>query len=210
MIRKGMWKVVNDPGGTAKAAAIEGTEVAGKTGTAQAWREQNGRRIKDNNAWFIMFAPYEVPKYAICVCVQGGYSGGSTASPVAKRIMEQALALDNGYRVAVKPLEESTGHFDDVMVVSYGDQPNLAALTSEDEDLGTVSGPSDVIIDVRSSLTREGQVSVDQLVFTPDNFNAPQTVVVTESGTWLAGTAGGPAPCGGHEQHGHDDCGGGR
>ncbi|MDV6028669.1 MAG: hypothetical protein F9B45_00865 [Phycisphaera sp. RhM] len=38
---------------------------------------------------------------------------------------------------------------------------------------------AEVIVDVRSSLTREGRVSVEQLVFTPDNFNTPQTVVVT-------------------------------
>jgi penicillin-binding protein 2 len=44
-------------------------EVAGKT-HAQFWREQR-QADKDNHTWFISFAPYEKPKFAICVFVQG-------------------------------------------------------------------------------------------------------------------------------------------
>jgi penicillin-binding protein 2 len=71
LIRRGMWKVVNDAGGTGKRAQVKGVEVAGKTGTAQFWRETNGKRIKDNHTWFICFAPYDAPKFAVTVFVQG-------------------------------------------------------------------------------------------------------------------------------------------
>ena len=67
-------------------------QVAGKTGTAQAML--NGK--KDTVAWFCCFAPYDHPSYTIAVMVQGGEHGGSVAAPIATRILERALALDEG------------------------------------------------------------------------------------------------------------------
>ena len=89
-VRNGMRRVVNEDGGTARRARIKGMEVAGKTGTAQFKR----KGIEDNHTWFLCFAPYDVPKYAVCVIVQGAKSGGGVAAPVAAQILEQAFALD--------------------------------------------------------------------------------------------------------------------
>jgi penicillin-binding protein 2 len=121
LIRRGMWKVVNAEAGTAKAARIPGVEVAGKTGTAQAWRMVDGTKKVDNHTWFMCFAPYEAPKYAIVIIVQGGKSGGSTSAPIAHRIMEQSLALDKGLQVALAPLPEVIGHFHAIDAVQYAD-----------------------------------------------------------------------------------------
>jgi penicillin-binding protein 2 len=136
LIRKGMWKVVNAPSGTAKSAIIKGVEVAGKTGTAQFWRVEKGQKIRDNHTWFISFAPYENPRFAVCVMVQGGFSGGGTAAPVATRVMEQALALDHGFDLKVQPLPESAGSFTPVTTVSYAAGAMLLTSVDEDEDLG--------------------------------------------------------------------------
>ncbi len=108
-VRHGMYRVVNDPGGTAPHAKLKDYELAGKTGTAQFWR--NG--VKDNHTWFICFAPYKEPKYAICVFIQGAQGGGVTAGPLAAKIMDETLALDDQrhYEVAVKPLEPAKGNF---------------------------------------------------------------------------------------------------
>jgi penicillin-binding protein 2 len=140
LVRKGMWKVVNDASGTAKAARIKGVEVAGKTGTAQNWRRnEHGARVEDNHTLFISFAPYLNAKFSVCILVQGGKSGGGCAAPVAQRVLEQALALDNGYDPHIQPLGEVLGNFNRVESVSYIDNP-LPALAAADEDGDTGTG----------------------------------------------------------------------
>jgi cell division protein FtsI (penicillin-binding protein 3) len=85
---------VTQPGGTARAAAIDGYVVAGKTGTAQ---KVSGGHY-DSSKWvssFIGFVPAEAPRIAIAVMVdepQGGHLGGAVAAPIFKEIAEQALA----------------------------------------------------------------------------------------------------------------------
>lgn len=119
IVRRGMWKVVNEAGGTGKAARIPNVEVAGKTGTAQNWRRADGQKLEDNHTWFISFAPYQNPKFAVCALVQNGKSGGSCAAPVVKRVLEQALALDSGYQVAIESLPEINGDFKKHTQISY-------------------------------------------------------------------------------------------
>jgi peptidoglycan glycosyltransferase len=66
--------------GTGTAAALEGVEVAGKTGTAEL--NNNGL----NDLWFIGFAG----RTAVAVVVehvQGG-QGGTVAAPIAKQVLE--------------------------------------------------------------------------------------------------------------------------
>ncbi len=92
LVRHGLWKVVNEAGGTGASGRIKNVQVAGKTGTAQAML--NGK--KDTIAWFTCFAPYDHPKYAMTVMVQGGEHGGTVAAPIATRILEQCLAMDAG------------------------------------------------------------------------------------------------------------------
>jgi penicillin-binding protein 2 len=92
LVRHGLWKVVNEDGGTGKIARMKDVQVAGKTGTAQAML--NGQ--KDTIAWFCCFAPYDHPKYVVVSMVQGGMHGGSVAAPIATRILERTLAMDAG------------------------------------------------------------------------------------------------------------------
>jgi len=90
LVRRGMWRVVNDPGGTGSRAKIPGIVVAGKTGTAQFWRDGQ----KDNHTWFVAFAPYDNPKIALAVLVQGAKAGGQVPAPIAAKLIEEILALD--------------------------------------------------------------------------------------------------------------------
>ena len=137
VVRQGMWKVVNEQGGTGKNARIKGVEVAGKTGTAQFWRQQGKDRIKDNHVWFICFAPYKEPKYAICVMIQGAKSGGGVAAPVAQKILSESLALEGGYEPVigwVKPIPGSVTQIAEISLKDDGSLGTLVASTFQGTD----------------------------------------------------------------------------
>jgi peptidoglycan glycosyltransferase len=71
--------------GTGTAAALQGIDVAGKTGTAEV-----GTTI--NQAWFIGFAPVDNPRVAVAVTVERTTGqGGTVAAPIAKSVMESLL-----------------------------------------------------------------------------------------------------------------------
>lgn len=80
--------------GTAKAAALDGYRVAGKTGTAA--KLVNGRYSKsDYNGSFVGFVPSRKPALTVLVVIDSartgqGY-GGAVAAPVFKRIAEASL-----------------------------------------------------------------------------------------------------------------------
>jgi penicillin-binding protein A len=87
-----MTAVVNGANGTGSRAAIPGVTVAGKTGTAQ---QGEGR---PPHAWFVGFAPAEAPTIAVAVVIEDGgdagseATGGRVAAPVARAVIERALA----------------------------------------------------------------------------------------------------------------------
>jgi len=70
--------------GTGTAAALQGIDVAGKTGTAE--------KGNANQAWFIAFAPVQAPRVAVAVTVeQTTGQGGTVAAPIAKQVMQTLL-----------------------------------------------------------------------------------------------------------------------
>jgi peptidoglycan glycosyltransferase len=80
--------------GTGANAALPGVQVAGKTGTA----EQGEGEAPD--VWFIGFAPAEDPRVAVAVIVENGGdagesgTGGGVSAPIARTVLEAALAAD--------------------------------------------------------------------------------------------------------------------
>jgi cell division protein FtsI/penicillin-binding protein 2 len=88
-----MLEGVLGPGGTASGAAIEGYDLAGKTGTAE--KPVNGTYSKDKYvASFVGFAPAKSPKLLVSVMVDepnGDIYGGQVAAPAWKEIVNFAL-----------------------------------------------------------------------------------------------------------------------
>ncbi|MFM9873281.1 MAG: penicillin-binding protein 2 [Fimbriimonadaceae bacterium] len=71
--------------GTGKNAQIPGVSVSGKTGSAE---NSVSRRT---HAWFVGYAPAEDPKIAFAVIVETAGHGGTTAAPIAKKVIEAYL-----------------------------------------------------------------------------------------------------------------------
>ena len=108
-IRKGMWLSVNKPGGTCGKVKLPEIEVAAKSGTAQT--SDNGKA--SHNSWVISFAPYENPKYAVCVMVQNGGSGGGVCGPLVNLIYRGLFARDiNQVKLPLKRLDKAPGNLD--------------------------------------------------------------------------------------------------
>ncbi len=80
-----MSRVVEE--GTGTAGALEGIQVAGKTGTAEV-----GANREFTQPWFIAFAPVEDPRMAIAVTVERtSGQGGTVAAPIAKSVLEALI-----------------------------------------------------------------------------------------------------------------------
>jgi penicillin-binding protein 2 len=85
-------------------------KMAGKTGTAQAHTYTGGGTgahgavgawaLRDH-AWFICFAPYDDPRYAMSVLVEHGGWGSGAAAPRAREIMRVALLKDPEIRARI-------------------------------------------------------------------------------------------------------------
>jgi penicillin-binding protein 2 len=75
--------------GTGRAAQVPGLRICGKTGTAQVMN-QRGQETSDTT-WFVSFAPYENPRYAVVVMVEGGVFGSVNCTPIAHDIYEHIL-----------------------------------------------------------------------------------------------------------------------
>ena len=99
LVRRAM-VAVTQPGGTAvQAAAGAPYHIAGKTGTAQVIGMKQGEKYIESqvqerhrdHAWFIAFAPAEQPRIALVVLAENGGHGGSTAAPIARKVLDYYL-----------------------------------------------------------------------------------------------------------------------
>ncbi|HMK61647.1 MAG TPA: penicillin-binding protein 2 [Dissulfurispiraceae bacterium] len=89
-------KTVTETGGTATEAAVEGNDVAGKTGTAQLFDPQTKRYSKTRYIGsFVGFVPADKPRLAMIVVIKepkGQIYGGVVAAPVFRQISNDALS----------------------------------------------------------------------------------------------------------------------
>ena len=100
IIKKSMFKVVNEAKGTAFKSKSNKIKFSGKTGTSQvrritvAERESEDFRKKEvewnkrDHALFVGYMPHDYPKYSISVVIEHGGSGASTAAPIAKQVFQ--------------------------------------------------------------------------------------------------------------------------
>ncbi len=113
LIRDALAGVVVDRQGTAHKEALEGVDMAGKTGTAQV-SHVTPRGVDPNkvwyfnrdHAWFSGYAPAASPEIAIVVLIEHGGGGGKNAVPVAMRVVRDWQEARNERREVQRSNEE--------------------------------------------------------------------------------------------------------
>ncbi len=105
LILDGLFDVVNDFNGTAHKSFIDDDDflMAGKTGSTQVFRITESQRkqyktVSDNywlkeHAIFVGYAPVDNPKYSVCVVVEHGGGGASTAAPIARDVLMNVKSI---------------------------------------------------------------------------------------------------------------------
>jgi len=108
IVKRGMVDVTL-PGGTAASVGANAPySIAAKTGTAQVIGIKQNEKYNEHgmnerhldHALFIAFAPAEDPTIAVAVIVENGRHGGSTAGPIARKVMDYYLL---GKMPAIEP-----------------------------------------------------------------------------------------------------------
>ncbi len=110
VVREGMMDTMR-PGGTGFAMARGASyAIAGKTGTAQVVSRRGTAAVNPKSlpmhlrhrSLFVGFAPADAPTIAVAIAVEGGGYGGSTAAPIARKILDAHLL---GTMPEAEPLE---------------------------------------------------------------------------------------------------------
>lgn len=95
--KEGMRMATSEAGGTAYNIFKNfNVEVAGKTGSAEAGKDSNGR--DKVNAWFVCFAPFENPEVAVVVMIENG-GHGNYAAEVARDVLVQYFGKNEAAQV---------------------------------------------------------------------------------------------------------------
>ncbi|MGH2568852.1 MAG: penicillin-binding transpeptidase domain-containing protein, partial [Bacteroidota bacterium] len=110
LLREGMRRVVQEPGGTGSLARIPGIMSAGKTGTAE---NPHG----EDHAWYVGFAPFDNPTIAVAVMIENAGFGGSKAAPLAGAVMRHYL----GGRIPRQPAPQQPSVRDTLQRVAQRD-----------------------------------------------------------------------------------------
>ncbi|RLA64118.1 MAG: penicillin-binding protein 2 [Epsilonproteobacteria bacterium] len=100
ILKKGLFKAVNEKKGTAYWFRGRGLNMAGKTGTSQVIRIASDKIYNKcekmeykfrHHGIFVSFAPVKNPKIAVSVVVEHGCHGSTAAAPVARNIIDQYM-----------------------------------------------------------------------------------------------------------------------
>ena len=93
IVREGLVQATHDPNGT--STAVFGSfpvSIAGKTGTAE--KSVPGYDEPFNHAWWCGYGPADDPRLVVCVVVEFGGHGGSTAAPAAREVFAEYFDLE--------------------------------------------------------------------------------------------------------------------
>lgn len=118
IVKRGMIDVTLPGGTAASVGANAGYSIAAKTGTAQVIGIKQNEKYNESainerhldHALFIAYAPAEDPTIAMAVIVENGRHGGSTAGPIARKVMDYYLLGKVPVSEATKDNKALTGN----------------------------------------------------------------------------------------------------
>lgn len=179
LIRRGMFMAANEPGGTARRAAIPNYKIAAKTGTTQT--TDMGRQ--SNNSWMISFAPFDEPKYAIAMIVQNGGSGGAVCGPLTQLIFRGLIAKDEGLRLPLRTQTEFVGNTNRIDAIELPTDILAAIDISDEEEAAGETGEEAVVLVRPQTLEISAPVTPDPTI-TPevdDEGTIPRAIPVLDN-----------------------------
>jgi len=164
IIRKGMWLAANEQGGTARRASLKDIFVGAKTGTAQTG--QPDHRDK-NNAWTVSFAPYDNPKFAICVMVRNGRSGGKVAGSLTHLILRGLFAIDNGFDPRLTEMGLFKGNFEAIEEIELPEGDLISLNIDDAGETGNEIDPA-LLQDGQAIKVRPNKIILPSIAPQPD------------------------------------------
>ena len=91
-VQQGFYQVTHSTNGTAYSTFGKDTNnVAGKTGTAEAFYDGNNKNLKNTsvfNSTFVGYAPFDNPKIAVTVVVPYLSTDVGRATPISKKVFD--------------------------------------------------------------------------------------------------------------------------
>lgn len=112
LVNAALVEVVHGDHGTARRQSA--IPMAGKTGTAQVARLQEGVEADElaahlrHHAWFVGWAPLDEPGIVVAVIVEHGGDGSRSAAPVAARVVEAYLGLGKDDETIAPPADRTS------------------------------------------------------------------------------------------------------
>ena len=118
IVKQGMMDVTLPGGTAASVGANAGYAIAAKTGTAQVIGIKQNEKYNEStmnerhldHALFIAYAPAEDPTIALAVIVENGRHGGSTAGPIARKVMDYYLLGKVPAVTLIEPIKTKPAH----------------------------------------------------------------------------------------------------
>jgi len=104
IVEAAMLKCVEDARGTGRRSRIPGYQIIGKTGSAQIMSLDHHKQFANeadipynfrDHAWYVAAVIDRTPRIAMCILIEHGHHGSSSAAPLAKDVIEAFYGKDN-------------------------------------------------------------------------------------------------------------------
>jgi penicillin-binding protein 2 len=105
IVREGLYRATHDPDGTSTGVfGAFPVEIAGKTGTAEKWSNEDRRYF--DQAWWCGYGPAEAAEIVVCALIENGGHGGTSAAPAARHVLARYFGVE-AEPVPVVPASET-------------------------------------------------------------------------------------------------------